>query len=53
MYEGDLARVWPVTEKDRVQKIRQFAKDNGWHVKIVNLGVAAIFSKPKAKIIRP
>jgi len=53
VYETDLARVWPVTDKDRLQKIREFAKDNGWQVKIQNLGVVAIFSKPKPKIIVP
>jgi hypothetical protein len=53
VYDIDLTRVWPTTDKDRLEKIRQFAKDNGWQVEIENLGIVAIFSKQKGKIIVP
>jgi hypothetical protein len=53
IYESELTRVWPATieSKDRLREIKQFAKDNGWRVQVQDLGLVAIFSKPKPKII--
>ena len=52
LYEADLIRCWPRSDKNRDRKIRQFAKENGWNVQILDLGICAIFSKDGAKSVR-
>jgi len=48
LYEAELNRYWPSSDKSRERKIKQFAKENGWKVQIIDLGLCAIFSKDGA-----
>ena len=45
IYEDELQRIWPLSEKDRKAKIAQFAKDYGFHLSFYRQKVCAIFEK--------
>jgi len=45
IYEKDLARLWPLNEKDREAKIAQFATQYGFRLRFYNKGMCAIFDK--------
>src|SRR5215469_12751851 len=45
IYEKDLERIWPINEKDRKEKIVQFAKKYGFHLRFYGKGMGAIFDK--------
>ena len=51
VFEDSLARVWPVGEvvdSKRAERIRAFAKSNGWAVTIHEAGNRAVFKKLSA-----
>ena len=41
--EEDLERIWPLNEKDRQEKIAQFAKKYGFRLRFYSKGLGAIF----------
>jgi hypothetical protein len=43
--EKDLERIWPIHEKDREEKIAQFAKKHGFRLRFYGKGIGAIFDK--------
>jgi len=45
IYEKDLERIWPINEKDRKEKIAQFATKYGFHLRFYGKGMGAIFEK--------
>ena len=45
IYEKDLERIWPISEKDRKEKIAQFATKYGFHLRFYGKGMGAIFEK--------
>ena len=45
VYEDELQRFWPPTEKDREAKIAQFAKEYGFRLRFYKKGMCAIFDK--------
>jgi hypothetical protein len=49
VYEDELQRFWPSTEKDRQAKIAQFAKKYGFRVRHYKPGLCAIFDKPPTR----
>ena len=48
IYENELQRMWPLTEKDRQAKIAQFAKEYGFRLRYYKQGLCAIFEKGTA-----
>src|SRR5262249_24655543 len=42
IYEKDLERIWPINEKDRKEKIAQFAKKYGFHLRFYGKGMRHI-----------
>lgn len=53
VYEDELQRIWPSTEKDREAKIAQFAKEYGFRLRHYKAGLCAIFDKPRTPPKRP
>jgi len=50
IYEPDLQRLWPQTEKDREAKIARFASEHGFRLRFYKEGLCAIFDKwPRSK----
>jgi hypothetical protein len=45
IYEPELQRIWPSTDKDRESKIAQFAKEYGFRLRFYRQGLCAIFDK--------
>jgi hypothetical protein len=45
IYEKELARLWPLNEKDREAKIAQFATQYGFRLRLYSKGMCAIFDK--------
>src|SRR5215510_5350845 len=45
IYEKDLERIWAINEKDRKEKIAQFATNYGFHLRFYGKGMGAIFEK--------
>ncbi len=45
VYEEELARLWPVSDKDREEKIRKFATEYGFRLRYYQPGLCAIFDK--------
>lgn len=45
VYECDLKRVWPRSDKDREAKIARFAEEHGWRLRYYDEGLCAIFDK--------
>jgi hypothetical protein len=45
IYEDQLQRIWPLTERNRESKIAQFAKQFGFHLAFYKQGLCAIFEK--------
>jgi hypothetical protein len=45
VYEDDLQRFWPPTEKDREAKIAQFANEHGFILSFYKQGLCAIFER--------
>jgi hypothetical protein len=45
IYEKDLERIWPINEKDRKERIAQFAMKYGFHLRFYGKGMGAIFEK--------
>jgi hypothetical protein len=45
VYEEELRRIWPLTEKDREAKIAQFANEYGFRLRFYKQGLCAIFDK--------
>jgi hypothetical protein len=43
VYEGELSRVWPMPDKDREEKIKSFARQQGLQVVFYKEGLCAIF----------
>jgi hypothetical protein len=54
IYNSDLARVWPkeLVPDEREKRIRKFAKDQGLHVDVYQIGMCAIFKKTDGKVKR-
>ena len=52
VYEEELQRIWPSTEKDREAKIAQFAKEYGFRLRHYKPGLCAIFDKPRKRASR-
>jgi len=55
IYNSELARVWPVTmpPKERQRHIKKFAKEHGFNVNVYEIGMCAIFKKPKRNGAKP
>jgi hypothetical protein len=49
VYEDELQRIWPLTEKDRQVKIAQFARDHGFQLGFYKQGLCAIFKKERPR----
>ena len=49
VYEDELERIWPLTEKDRQAKIAQFAKNYGFQLGFYKKGLCAIFQKERPR----
>jgi hypothetical protein len=49
IYEKELQRIWPLNEKDREEKIAQFAKEYGFRLRHYKEGRCAIFDKQLAR----
>ena len=49
VYEDELQRFWPLTEKDRQAKIAQFARDYGFQLGFYKQGLCAIFQKERPR----
>ena len=45
VYEDELRRLWPLNEKDREEKIAQFANEHGFRLRHYSKGVCAIFDE--------
>jgi hypothetical protein len=45
IYEDELQRLWPPSEKDREAKIAQFANEYGFRLRFYKKGLCAIFDK--------
>lgn len=45
VYESDLRRIWPPSDKEREAKIAQFATERGWRLRFYSEGLCAIFDK--------
>jgi hypothetical protein len=45
IYDKELARLWPLNEKDREAKIAQFATQYGFRLRFYSEGMCAIFDK--------
>jgi hypothetical protein len=45
IYEPELQRIWPPTEKDREARIAQFANEYGFRLRFYKKGLCAIFDK--------
>ena len=45
VYEKELQRVWPITEKNRKAKIEQFAREHGFRLAYYKQGLCAIFEE--------
>jgi hypothetical protein len=45
VYEHELQRLWPLNEKNRKQKIEQFANEYGFHLSFYKPGLCAIFER--------
>jgi hypothetical protein len=45
VYEDELQRIWPVTDKDRQSKIARFAMEHGFQLGFYKQGLCAIFQK--------
>jgi len=43
--DRELERIWPINEKDREEKIAQFAKKYGLRLRFYGKGMGAIFDK--------
>jgi hypothetical protein len=43
--DEDLVRIWAINEKDREEKIAQFAKKYGFRLRFYRKGMCAIFDK--------
>jgi hypothetical protein len=43
--DKDLERLWPIDEKDREEKITQFANKYGFRLRFYQKGLCAIFDK--------
>jgi len=53
IYENELQRLWPPSEKDREAKIAQFANEYGFRLRFYKKGLCAIFDKwlrPKRRL---
>jgi hypothetical protein len=51
VYNSDLARVWPrnMSARKRMQEIKRFAKQHKLAVTFYDIGLCAIFEKPKGR----
>jgi hypothetical protein len=49
VYEDELQRIWPLTEKDRQAKIARFARDYGFELGFYKQGLCAIFKKERPR----
>ena len=49
VYEDELQRIWPLTEKNRQAKIAQFASDYGFQLGFYKQGLCAIFEKERPR----
>jgi hypothetical protein len=45
VYEDELRRIWPVTDKDREARIARFAVEHGFQLGFYKQGLCAIFKK--------
>jgi hypothetical protein len=45
VYEKELQRVWPITEKNRKAKIEQFAREHGFRLAYYKQGLCTIFEE--------
>jgi hypothetical protein len=49
VYEDELQRIWPITEKNRKVKIEQFAKEHGFRLVYYKPGLCAMFEEGSPK----
>jgi len=52
VYEDELQRLWPLNEKNRKQKIEQFANEYGFHLSFYKPGLSAIFERETGSAAR-
>jgi hypothetical protein len=52
VYEPELQRIWPLTEKDREAKIAQFANEYGFRLTFYKKGLCATFDKQPQRAIK-
>lgn len=48
IFEGDLSRVWPISDRQRQQRyalIKAFARAHGWSATILDPGIRVTFRK--------
>ena len=45
VYEDELSLIWPISDKEREEKIRRFASGRGFRVAFYKQGLCAIFTK--------
>jgi len=45
VHEDDLKRLWPLDQKERKEKIAQFATEHGFRLQFYRKGLCAIFGK--------
>ena len=45
IYEQELQRVWPITEKNRKAKVERFAKEHGFRSAYYKQGLCAMFEQ--------
>jgi hypothetical protein len=47
VYEPELKRVWPRSDKSREAKIAEFARERGWRLRFYREGLCAIFDEDR------
>jgi hypothetical protein len=51
VYEEELGRIWPLSDRDRQQKLEEFAQKYGFRLRFYQKGLCAIFDKAPADAV--
>jgi hypothetical protein len=49
VYEDELTRLWPLNDKDREAKLRQFSQEYGFRLRFYRKRFCAIFDRDRSK----